>query len=228
MIASYIDVVATPTRAFCIASRPTSTVAEPTPPMSTTAPISAPRSVEANAEKSTDRRTVSNEHSTPRSKNVPVTLPIPKGTPPPPPPRTSRPSPYAKQFPNYLPVNALAPRKSDSSFSDYSQGGDVSPSLQSPNGSTSDVKVIAATEDKTNKKKDHKTNAAVEENVPEGEILDEDNLTDDEDGDNTAFLVREGPGRQSMSEKRFKLVQADITQTEFYKQRVTRSKSLEG
>ena len=234
VIASYTDAarVSTPARAFCISSRPTSTVAEPTPSMSTTGPTKSRGSSEAKVEKARDKKSSRQSDAT-RSKRPPATLPIPKGTPPPPPPRTSRPSPYAKQFPNYLPLNALALRKTDSNFSDSSDGSEISSVLQSPGGSTSEGKILSSAEEET--KNGDKSNVLVAEAKIDSKIDDNsdhhadvsaDNLTDDESAEEP--FLREGFGRQSMSEKRFKLAQADITQTEFYKQRVTRSKSLEG
>lgn len=234
VIASYTHAskVSTPARAFCISSRPSSTVAEPTSSMSTDTHTRSSRST--NAENPLDISPPRQSDPT-RSKRPPASLSIPKGTPPPPPPRTSRPSPYAKQFPNYLPANAVvALRKTDSTFSDHSDNSEVVSAFPSSRRiGTSEVKILSSTEVKKENKEQVKPNVLpAKKSVDSKPATDHhadvtsDNLTDDEGGEES--FLREGFGRQSMSEKRFKLAQVDITQTEFYKKRVTRSKSLEG
>lgn len=232
VIASYTHAskVSTSTRAFCIASRPSSTVAEPTSSMSTATSTRSSRSSETNVEKPLSISSSHQSDST-RSKRAAASVSIPKGTPPPPPPRTSRPSPYAKQFPNYLPANAVALRKTDSTFSDHS---DVASAFQNSRRiGASEVKVLSAFEVKKENREEVKPKEiAAKKSIDSKPSADHhaveasDNLTDDEGGEEP--FLREGFGRQSMSEKRFKLAQVDITQTEFYKSRVTRSKSLEG
>ena len=230
------------TRPMTITNRPSSTVAEPTSALSTSAPATMPRS-------SVQSRT--NLSPARDSKRPPTSINIPKGTPPPPPPRTQRPSPYAKQFPNYLLATAQPARKSDSTFSDYSDNSDGSSAFQSPRETLaretssrdnlvrdtsareistreSSAKVVSAVEVKSERKTDEKQSVSAQNsNEPK---LDEviDYLTDDDEDNSGDHFVREGMGRQSMSEKRFKLAQADITQTQFYKERVTRTRSLEG
>lgn len=207
------------TRPMVITNRPSSTVAEPTSALSTSVPATLPRSSDHSRANLSPPR---------ESKRPPTSINIPKGTPPPPPPRTQRPSPYTKQFPNYLLATTPSPRKSDSTYSDYSDGSDVSSQSPRKNSATvSSAKVVSATEVRPENKNEKLIVSAQDSN--ESKIDDVmDYLTDDDDESTGDHFVREGMGRQSMSEKRFKLAQADITQTEFYKQRVTRSKSLEG
>ncbi|XP_028416675.1 uncharacterized protein LOC114540716 isoform X2 [Dendronephthya gigantea] len=207
------------THPMVITNRPTSTVAEPTSALSTSAPATIPRSSDHSRANLSPPR---------ESKRPPTSINIPRGTPPPPPPRTQRPSPYTKQFPNYLLATAQSPRKSDSNYSDYSDGSDVSSQSPRKNSATvSSAKVVSATEVRPENKNEKPIVSAQGSN--ESKIDDViDYLTDDDEEGTGDHFVREGMGRQSMSEKRFKLAQADITQTEFYKQRVTRSRSLEG
>ncbi|CAB3979315.1 partitioning defective 3 homolog isoform X1 [Paramuricea clavata] len=206
------------TRPMSITNRPSSTVAEPTSALSTSASATLPRSSDQSRASLSPPR---------ESKRPPTSINIPKGIPPPPPPRTQRPSPYTKQFPNYLLAMEQSARKSDSTF--YSDNSDVSPAFQNPKESLpreSSAKVVSAMEVKSESKNDEKPNISAQNESKVDDVIDY--LTDDEEDGTGEHFVREGMGRQSMSEKRFKLAQADITQTEFYKQRVTRSKSLEG
>ena len=219
VIASFTDTARvwnTTRPTMSITNRPSSTVAEPTSALSTSAPATLPRSSDQSRASSSPPR-------------PPTSINIPKGTPPPPPPRTQRPSPYTKQFPNYLLAFAQPARKPDDTFLDYTDNSDVSSAFQNPRESSareSSAKVVSAAEVKVESKKDEKTNVSAQNS--NDSKADDDYLTDDDEEGTGEHFVREGMGRQSMSEKRFKLAQADITQTQFYKERVTRSKSLEG
>lgn len=224
VIASFTDTakVWNTTRPMCITNRPSSTVGEPTSALSTSSPATAPRSSDqsrANASPPRDGR------------RPPMSINFPKGTPPPPPPRTQRPSPYTKQFPNFMLSTKQPVKKSDSTFSDYSDSSDAPSTFYSPRQSSPrecPANVVSATEVKSLCENDEKTKLSAKDSN-ESQIDDViDYLTDDDDEDTEERFVREGLGRQSMSEKRFKLAQADITQTDFYRQRVTRSRSLEG
>lgn len=211
--------VCSTTRAMSITNRPSSTVAEPTSALSTSASATHPRSF--------DQSRVN--LSPPRDgKRPPTSINIPKGTPPPPPPRTQRPSPYTKQFPNYLLAPSQPAKTSDSAFSDCSDSSDVSSAFQSLKKSSPkecSAKVVSATEVKSESPKE-KLTAQISNETKIDDVIDY--LTDDDEDGAGEHFVREGMGRQSMSEKRFKLAQADITQTQFYKERVTRTRSLEG
>jgi hypothetical protein len=202
-----------------ITNRPSSTVAESTSALSTSSSATLPRS-------SDQSRAGLSPPRPPKSINSP------KGTPPPPPPRTQRPSPYAKQFPNYLlAATTQSSRKLDNTFLDYTDNSDVPSAFQKPRESStreSSAKVVSAEEVKSESKKNEKPNVSAQ-NSNDSKVDDViDYLTDDDEEGIGENFVREGLGRQSMSEKRFKLAQADITQTQFYKERVTRSRSLEG
>ena len=211
--------VCSTTRAMSITNRPSSTVAEPTSALSTSAPATHPRLFDQS------RLNLSPPRD---SKRPPTSINIPKATPPPPPPRTQRPSPYTKQFPNYLLAPSQPPKASDSAFSDCTDSNDVSSAFQSPKKCSPkecSAKVVSATEVKSESKKP-KLTAQVSNEPKIDDVIDY--LTDDDEDGTGEHFVREGMGRQSMSEKRFKLAQADITQTQFYKERVTRTRSLEG
>ncbi|XP_046847150.1 uncharacterized protein LOC124440768 isoform X3 [Xenia sp. Carnegie-2017] len=207
-------------RPTALSNRPTSTFAEPTSALSTSATIPRPS-------------TQSRAGLSPTSERYrpPTSINIPKGTPPPPPPRTQRPSPYTKQLSNYLLKTSQTRRRSDSSFSDYSDVSDISSTISTPNDNSAVEAKLPPTTNYTSKiTNDEKPKASPQHSNELKNVDNIDYLTDvddDEEGSGDCF-VRDGLGRQSMSEKRFKLAQADITQTDFYKNRVTRSKSLEG
>ena len=201
-----------------ITNRPSSTVAEATSALSTSSSATLPRSSDQSRANLSPLR-------------PPMSINIPKGTPPPPPPRTQRPSPYTKQFPNYLLAPAQISKKLENSFLDYTDNNDGPSAFQKPRESSareSSAKVVSAEEVKPESKKNEKPNVSAQNSNDSRTDDVIDYLTDDDEESIGESFVREGMGRQSMSEKRFKLAQADITQTQFYKERVTRSRSLEG